>query len=163
VPTPRMTQELRRVTGSRPGLVVDTVRSWFDNGRLVSTHDGLELQDNIASTADRMWGRGQLADVHDMLTGANISILEVLAVSDIPIGVPAIVDMLADPAASPDCLEELHAQVDASISTFEELGIVIGEHGGRVTLRPRLLRDAIWAWTRPATRRRLHRQAAERL
>ncbi|MEP6665346.1 MAG: hypothetical protein ABJA81_02760, partial [Nocardioidaceae bacterium] len=162
VPTPELVDDLRRVTGSHPGLVVETIAQWLNEGRLAPTTDGLEL----ASPTDDSdsWGtRLRLVDLHEMLSGDDLRVLEVLAVADQGISVAGIVTVLAEPLATATDDDQLHVEMERVVSRLEELALLTAEQGGRYSLRQRQLRDAIGAWTRPATRRRLHRRAAERL
>ncbi len=161
-PAPSLVEELLRLTGHRAGRMVDTVASWLAQGRLVTTKQGVVLGADPGEDADNGLRRHQLEQVHDAVSGEELTVLEIVAVASSAVSITAILAMLASdglPVADADA----RTQVERIVTTLEERGVLTVDANGKYGLPSRPLRDAISAWMRPSTRRRLHRLAAERL
>ncbi len=161
-PAPSLEAELSRLTGNRAGRMVDVITSWLAQGRLITTKQGVEVGADQTAENETGLRHQQLEQVHDAVSGEELTLLEIVAVANTPVSITAILAMLATdglPVADADT----RSHVERIVVTLEERGVLTVDANGKYGLPSRPLRDAISAWMRPYTRRRLNRLAAERL
>ncbi len=162
-PSPALAEELRRITGNRAGRMVDTITSWLAQGRLTTTKQGVDLTPDPGESVENGLGRHQLEQVHDGVSGEELTVLEIVAVANSPISITAMLALLASDESTVAAEDDVRAHIEGIVATLEERGVLSVDGSGRYDLPARPLREAISAWMRPRTWRRLNRFAAERL
>lgn len=158
-PLPSLLEELLALSGGLPGRVLDVLGEWSRGGRLVATSTGLALTASSTLGQDDPSGRRALARVLPRLQGDALEALQLAAVLDLPLTPSLLAPLLADEEVHGGSAAAQRARATAALEQLVDLALLRSSPAGAVWRHP-LLRDAVYAWMRPAAQQRLHRRVA---
>jgi DNA-binding SARP family transcriptional activator len=152
--TTGLVDELIHLSGGLPGGVSAAVRHWAGAGRLLATSTGLALAPMTGGTDGDQAVRRTLARALPRLEGDPYDALLLTAVLDRPV-TPSLLETLLSEDGRPR-----RARATAALEKLVDVGLLRFSTAGAVWRHP-LMRDAAYAWMRPAVRRRTHLRIAE--
>jgi DNA-binding SARP family transcriptional activator len=151
-PTPQLVATLLAASAGMPARAVDVVRGWTSAGRIAAGSRGLVLMPETFGGDERLDVTAELLSLRDRLSEAEAEVMHLSALLEEPVR-PAHLAGVLDGCG----IEE----IEAALRRLEDFAVLARDGSGYVFRNP-LLRDAVLAWLRPSSRRRLHAALAER-